>query len=135
MGDTGPGEAGSQATAGLAFDSTQALKFPAPRSFSGKEDEFEQFSFKLKGYLSLSNPRFRQLMNEARDRTTPIQETDLEGEDRRMAVQLQNALIACAKESQARLSSERKIRTMGSRHGGSCVPGSHLRRGLEQQVE
>ena len=54
------------ATAVPMMDSVQTLKFPPPGIFDGSEEKFEDFEFKLKSYMSLSNPKFRKMMNAAK---------------------------------------------------------------------
>jgi hypothetical protein len=51
----------------------QPLRFQAPKSFSGKDNEFELFSYKLKAFLNLSNPLFRATMNDAAKSTSEIE--------------------------------------------------------------
>ena len=95
MGDqTGSEQQPTAAAAVPSMDSVQTLKFPPPSVFDGSEDKFEDVGFKLKGYMSLSNMKFRRAMNEAKDSEEPIDYNLLDSEWQAMAVQLQNALVA-----------------------------------------
>ena len=53
------------------------LKFNPPKPFDGREENFEQFSYKLKAYLSMNNSKYRELMKRAEERDTPITITEL----------------------------------------------------------
>ena len=88
---------------GPSIEPTQILRFPAPKPFGGKDDDFEQFSNKLKSYLALSNPAFRKLMNDARDADDQIDFESLADDHKQMAVQLQNALISLTEGPAAKL--------------------------------
>ena len=91
------GDSEQQPTAAAAvpsMDSVQTLKFPPPSAFDGSEDKFEDFEFKLKGYMSLSNIKFRRMMNVSRDSENPIDYEQLDSDQKAMAIQLQNALVA-----------------------------------------
>ena len=48
------------------------IRFPCPKPFKGDEKTFEEFSNKLKSYLSMIETRFRMLMKTAQDMATPI---------------------------------------------------------------
>ena len=46
----------------LAFSSSGPFQFAAPSSFDGKRENFEEFSFKLRAYLNLMNPRYQEAL-------------------------------------------------------------------------
>ena len=70
------------------------LRFPPPKPFTGKEDEFETFAHKLRAFLSLQNPRFRQALKNAQESTEPIDYDLLDEPEQIMAVQLQHVLTS-----------------------------------------
>ena len=73
MGDQSDSEQQPTAAAAVpSMDSVQTLKFPPPTVFDGSEDKFEDFGFKLKGYMSLSNAKFRKAMHAAKASKEPI---------------------------------------------------------------
>ena len=73
MGEHSDSEQQPRAPAAVpSTDLTQTLRFPPPDVFDGSEDQFEEFEFKMKGYMSLSDVRFRRLMNNSRHAIDPI---------------------------------------------------------------
>ena len=44
---------------------TTGLRFPCPKNFTGRDVDFEDFAYKFKAYLALSNPSFRDMMRQA----------------------------------------------------------------------
>jgi len=134
MGDQSGSEQQPTAAAGVpSMDSVQTLKFPPPSVFDGSEDKFEDFEFKLKGYMSLSNVKFRKAMNAARDSDEPIDYDLFHSDGKAMAIQLQNALVALC--SGPALQLIRDMAKIASRHGGNCVHDSRLRSDPEQRDE
>ncbi len=79
------------------FDEQRHFKFPPPKPFSGKEEEFETFSTKLKSFVGSYNPKFYALMNYVQEQHAQV--VDLAQWDRQdkessiLAGQLQNALL------------------------------------------
>ena len=79
---------------GLNLTTSAGLKFPCPKPFSGKDEDWDVFQYKFRSYLSLANPKFKQLFVTASQQTSAI-ELDLElDEIEILAAQVQNALIA-----------------------------------------
>ena len=56
------------------FSSSGAFQFRPPKSFSGKREEFEEWSWTLKAYLSLIHPSYSAKMNDAELRKDPLPE-------------------------------------------------------------
>jgi len=76
------------------------LQFQSPPTFNGKREEFEEFAFKLRAYMSLINPRYNKIMSELTERTEPVEEAEffsqageINAEMYQMAVQLHWILI------------------------------------------
>ena len=87
--------------------SVGSLKIPSPKPFKGTggpEDpsDYEAFSNQLKAYLSLQNPRFRDLMNVAEQNAAPIG-FPTDPADQALATQLQNFLILLCMDKAARI--------------------------------
>ena len=88
----------AQAAAQTAASSTPSmtssfqgsLRFNPPKNFNGKEDEFEQFAYKLRAYMALSNPKFRKILVAAQESEDPVDFDILEGDEQIMSAQLQN---------------------------------------------
>ena len=66
-----------------------SLRFRPPKNFNGKEDEFDQFSYKLRAYMALSNPKFRKLMVTAQESEDAVDFDILEADEQIMLAQLQ----------------------------------------------
>ena len=68
MGDQeGDGQVGSTAATPAATSMgmfTGGLRFNPPKNFDGKEQNFEEWAYKLRAYLALSNPKFKKKMIE-----------------------------------------------------------------------
>ena len=47
----------------MAFTSSGPFHFTAPKEFSGKKEDFEEFSFKLRAYLCLMDPKYGDDLN------------------------------------------------------------------------
>ena len=93
MGDQSDSEQQPIATAAVpSLNAVQTLRFPPPDVFDGSEDKFDEFEFKMKGFTSLSDVRFRRLMNDAKEATDPINFDKLSSEEQNMAIQLQIVL-------------------------------------------
>ena len=54
------------------FTSTGAFQFKPPETFSGKREEFEEWGWPLKAYLSLIHPAYSAKMNEAELHNTSL---------------------------------------------------------------
>ena len=52
----------------LGFSPSGPFQFTPPGSFSGKREEFEEFSFKFKAYMNLMNPRYAETFKQVEDR-------------------------------------------------------------------
>mgnify|MGYP001221177644 FL=1 len=81
----------------------QGLRFPCPKPFHGNESEFDNFTAKLRSYLSMSHHQFPLLMKDSQERTTPIIYDDLTDEVNLLSSTLQNALMALTEGSAARI--------------------------------
>ena len=46
----------------LEVNSTIGLGLPCPERFNGQEDQFEDFAYSLRSYLTMSNPSFYDVM-------------------------------------------------------------------------
>ena len=60
----------------LDTGTTGPLRFKAPESYSGKQEDFLEFSFKFKAYLNLSDKDFGNYMAQAEHATTTIRDHD-----------------------------------------------------------
>ena len=99
MGDEVPASGPQMATAShgassAGIESMGAIRFPCPKAFDGKDENWEQFAIKLRSYLSTSHPNFRELMNQAEDSLEEIDYDLYEDLEKVLAAQLQNALVA-----------------------------------------
>ena len=78
----------------VELSTSHGLKFPCPKSFSGKDEDWDVFQYKFRSYLSLANPQFKLLFQQASQATSAI-DLDLEPDGiELLAAQMQNALIA-----------------------------------------
>ena len=82
---------------------SQGLRFPCPRSFDGSEKGFDDFAYRLRAYLSLSNSAFRALMKHAQEQPDPLDFETFEEPAKKLAAQLQNALIALCEGPAAKI--------------------------------
>ena len=88
------GEEGSS-TSGVSLTTSQGLRFPCPKNFSGKDEDWVLFQYKFRAYMNLANAKFKALFEMAQASGSMPVDMDLETEDvESLAVQLQNALIA-----------------------------------------
>ena len=98
MGDQGEAVDGTAATAAstmpAAMSSTSLpqgnMRFNPPRNFNGKEEDFENFAYKLRAYLALSNPKFKKAMTSAQESEDAIDFDILDADEQIMAAQLHN---------------------------------------------
>ena len=88
------GEEGSSSQ-GPVLTTPAGLRFPCPKNFSGKDEDWDLFQYKFRAYMCLSNPKFKALFEVAQSSgSTPV-DLDLElPEVEQLSYQLQNALIA-----------------------------------------
>ena len=47
----------------MSFSPSGPFHFAAPKEFSGKKEDFEEFSFKLRAYLCLMDPKYNDDLN------------------------------------------------------------------------
>ena len=89
---------------GLNLTTAHGLRFPCPKPFSGKDEEWDVFQYKFRAYLSLANPAFKVLFAQASQASTPI-DLDLELMEgiETLASQMQNALIALCEGPAAKI--------------------------------
>ena len=120
MGDQCDSEQQPMATAAVPSLNVQTLKFPPPDVFDGSEDKFDELEFKMKGFMSLSDVRFRRLMNDAKEATDPINFDKLSSEEQIMTIQFQRVLETLCKDRLWR-SFGGRIQTMDSRLGDDYV--------------
>ena len=79
---------------------SQGLRFPCPQRFDGNEKNFEDFAHRLRGYMSMANPRFQDIMLEAQEGgennpDLPVRWGEgVDGTVKKMSIQLQQALLA-----------------------------------------
>ena len=73
---------------------SQGLRFPCPKSFDGSEAKFDDFAYKLRAYLAMSNNRFREMMIYIQDVEEEPHWNLLSADDLRLGAQLRNVLIA-----------------------------------------
>ena len=77
MGDDGQNDGlGSTAAAPQAQSvgmSVGGLRFNPPKNFDGKEGHFEEWAYKLRAYLSLSDSRFKKMMMAIENREEKIE--------------------------------------------------------------
>ena len=90
------------ATAAVPSLNVQTLKFPPPDVFDGSEDKFDEFEFNMKGFMSLSDVRFRRLMNDSKNAADEIDYNKFSSEEQVMAIQLQRMLETCASDRHCR---------------------------------
>ena len=56
---------GDPQAAGLTVTTLQGLRFPAPKAFLGKEEEWDTFQYKFRAYLTLADVRFKVILQQA----------------------------------------------------------------------
>ena len=61
------GGQGPQQQVSIEVDPTLGLRFPSPDKFNGQEDQFEDFAYSLRSYLTMSNPLFYDVMKQIED--------------------------------------------------------------------
>ena len=76
------------------LESMGAIRFPCPKAFDGKDENWESFAIKLRSYLATSNSKFRVLMNQAKESADEFDYDILEDDEKLLAAQLQQALVA-----------------------------------------
>ena len=79
------------------------LRFNPPKNFDGKEQTFEEWSYKLRAYLALSNAKFKKNMVEYENYDEPVDFDILHQDEQVMATQLQNILISLCDGPAARI--------------------------------
>ena len=89
----------------VQVDPTLGLRFPCPERFNGQEDQFEDFAYSLRSYLSMANPAFYDTMKHIEDArsTNPIIYEGMSRSNQRLSSQLQNALQALCKGPAAKI--------------------------------
>ena len=92
-GPTAANQATGAAGMTMAFQSTN-LRFQPPKTFEGKDDQFELWAYKLRAYMALSNPRFRTMMRDAQEATEEVGCQLFDAHEQILAAQLQNVLIS-----------------------------------------
>ena len=88
---------------GIHVTTLQGLRFPAPKPFLGKEEEWDTFQYKFRAYLTLADVRFKVCLANAEAQDSEI---DLDLEEQHvveLAAQLQNALIALTEGPAAKI--------------------------------
>ena len=94
---------GDPQAAGLTVTTLQGLRFPAPKAFLGKEEEWDTFQYKFRAYLTLADVRYKALLVTAEAADSEI-DIDLEEQHViELAAQLQNALIALTEGPAAKI--------------------------------
>ena len=88
---------------GAPLELSQGLRFPCPKSFDGSQAKFDDFAYKLRAYLAMSNPRFKEMMTHVQDLEIEPNWAALTIEDLRLGAQLQNALNALCEGPAARI--------------------------------
>ena len=68
----------------LAFGLGQ-LKLPTPKEFTGKSEDFDDFSFKIKSYMSTFDARSGYLMTQSESETTSITDDMLDNFESKLA--------------------------------------------------
>ena len=69
---------------------TGGLRFNPPKNFDGKEQNFEEWAYKLRAYLALSNPKFKRLMMDYEKDEDKVDFDLLDAPEKIMSAQLQN---------------------------------------------
>ena len=64
------------------------LRFNLPKVFDGKDDQFELWSYKLRAYMALANPMFRDMMRQAQEATESIDFDLFETHEKVLAAQV-----------------------------------------------
>ena len=54
-----------------------SLKFPTPAAYNGKPEEWEDWNYKFKSYMNVSNYEYGQLMKAAETATEEVTDTQL----------------------------------------------------------
>ena len=116
---------GDPQQAGLTVTTQRGLRFPAPKAFLGKEEDWDTFQYKFRAYLTLADVRFKAILATAEAADSEI-DIDLEEQHIiELAAQLQNALIALTEGPAAKIV-QRQEKTenygMASSFGRGCVP-------------
>ena len=89
---------------GLNLTTSHGLRFPCPKAFSGKDEDWDLFQYKFRAYLSLANPVFKTIFTQASQSTSAIDlELELMEGIEVYAAQLQNALIALCEGPAAKI--------------------------------
>ena len=61
----------------MAASSFDQRLFRPPDAFIGKPEEFEDFEYKFVSFMSLSDPNFADLLDQAAKKQEPIEDQDL----------------------------------------------------------
>ena len=79
---------------GVSMGTSAGLKFPSPKVFDGKEENWDSFQYKFRAYLCLADPRFRGLFNTIEENPNDPVDLELEADGVDiLAAQLPNALM------------------------------------------
>ena len=65
-----------------SVQTTRALQFQAPKEFSGKPEDFDEFAFELKAHLNLIDSRFNEVLEDIQEHLD-IERDDLQFKDDR----------------------------------------------------
>ena len=66
-----------------AFTQVGPFQFQPPREFSGRREDFEEFVFKLRAYLSLINPEYDTHLTALQDRADELTDVDFQDDQGR----------------------------------------------------
>ena len=74
------GEEGSSSQ-GRVLTTAAGLRFPCPKNFSGKDEDWDLFQYKFRAYMCLSNPKFKALFELSQASGSSPVDLDLEGDE------------------------------------------------------
>ena len=148
MGDVNPGEASGSTAAAPQAQATGvsegqpvpgfagALKFQQPKNFDGKEQHFEEWAYKLRAYLSLSNPKFKSMMMIVEKESEAVDFNRMREHEKIMGAQLQNVLISLCEGPASKLFIDQiTTSTMVSSRGDYYLKGMRRSRERSRQIE
>ena len=88
-------EAAAAAAASTAgpLEALGTIRFPCPKPFDGKDENWEVFAIRLRNYLMQADMNFQLWMKESKDAADEIDFDGLGENQKKAAIMLQNALV------------------------------------------
>ena len=77
MGD----QAGDSQGSNVTMTTAAGLRFPCPKNFSGKDEDWDLFQYKFRAYMCLANVKFKEIFELAQSAGINAVDLDLEADE------------------------------------------------------